>query len=188
MFGSLIVDGQAIKQGHMSDAVYNGMVSTGKSILTDWVNKSPLFSDINVAVGPVTLTFGKGQALFQVGQNIPLIVNAVNLAAVGGADLLSDLFPSIKQAPKVELNFTAGGYAWTQGGYLGALIGCTRTVGFLNSIPINIFGQKFAISIYNFLNNYVSPGDGILTSNANEEFPWNPASSFRGNKLAYQSQ
>jgi hypothetical protein len=68
--------------------LYQAIGSAGQSIGNNWAMGEDLLSRVSVGVGPVNLTFGKGQSLFQINGNIGNIAtNAFGLAnlAFGGS-------------------------------------------------------------------------------------------------------
>lgn len=76
-----------VKTGFSGRLGYQIIGTAGRSIGNNWVNGQPAFSKVMVGVGPVNLTFGKGQRLFQWQNNIGNIaMNAFGLAnlAFGG--------------------------------------------------------------------------------------------------------
>ena len=70
-----------------SRLLYQSVGTIVGSIGTNWINGEPLFSKIVLGLGPVNLTFGKGQNLFQIGNNLGnLAVNGIGIVnlAFGG--------------------------------------------------------------------------------------------------------
>jgi hypothetical protein len=148
----LQIKGIGVKGSYLGDFLYNAFVSSGKSIVSDWANNTPLFSDVNVTMGPITLTFGKSQTLFQVTQNLGTIGSAANL-------ITSSWFFGLHPSLPVKAEFTDGGVFWTKNGFLNDFI----------SIFMRPKDGGFLHFLINILNGIVNPGDGILTTNSNRE-------------------
>ena len=104
--------GAGLKDSHIGSFVYADFISIGKSIATNISNNAPLLSKINVAAGPVTITFGQGSNWLQLGANIPLAVDFVNYA-YGAID------QAFTRTNPVTWGFTSSGAIWTTGGLLG---------------------------------------------------------------------
>jgi RHS repeat-associated protein len=143
------------KNTHVGNLIYNALISVGKSAVTNWSNGDALFSKVNVAIGPVTITLGKGQTLLQAGPNWQLVANLVNWGA-----------SAIAGVPEAN-KFTEGGVFATKGGLLGGLVQALNSIRFLSRLTGH--GQYQAGT---FLYNVINGGDGILTNNIDQEGSW----------------
>ena len=74
--------------------LFQAIGTSGRSVGSNWANGNPLLSRVTVGVGPVNLTFGKGQKLLQWQNNLGNIAtNLVGLSnvAFGGGDVKFDM-------------------------------------------------------------------------------------------------
>ena len=87
-FGMINGFGTASKIGQIAGKLGYQMVGTmSQSIGNNWIKGDELFSKMTLGVGPINLTIGKGQKLFQLNNNISnLLVNFVGITnmAFGG--------------------------------------------------------------------------------------------------------
>jgi RHS repeat-associated protein len=162
--GDVYVNSEGIKESHIGDGLYNAFTSVGKSVISDWANGASLFSDVNVAIGPVTFSFGKSQTLLQWQQNIFALIDLGNWA-------ISSIHPfGLHPSKAVAAELTSGGVFWTSGGYLNDFIDLLR-IKWGNSSTL--FSIK---TVFHLLGNVgkglVNPGDGILTKDASFEYQW----------------
>jgi hypothetical protein len=141
--------------------VYSAFTSIGKSVALNWSNGDALFSKVNVTIGPATLSFGKGQTLFQPGQNVSLLGNVANygVSTLIGSD-------------NIKWGFTSAGAIWTggatwgtNGGVLLSLVNGLNSSNLMNKIFSTVLNKNPG----DILSGQINPGDGIITNSAYED-------------------
>ena len=142
--------GYGMKSTRIGSFAYADIISITKSIGTNWANGKPLLSKVDLAAGPITLTLGKGQALFQAGSNMSLIANAGNylIGAISGNN--------------ATWGFTSSGAIWSYGSVLGDYTNGAFQKGglinFFNGVHIGSF------KLGNTLGGVVDPPLGNLSN------------------------
>jgi RHS repeat-associated protein len=153
--------GEGLKDTHIGSMVYSAFTSIGKSVALNWSNGDALFSKVNVTIGPATLSFGKGQTLFQPGQNVSLLGNVANygVSTLIGSD-------------NIKWGFTSAGAIWTggatwgtNGGVLLSLVNGLNSSNLMNKIFSTVLNKNPG----DILSGQINPGDGIITNSAYED-------------------
>jgi len=95
ILGEMELLGPLVKNSQIERAALNTVTSFGKSLASNWSAQKALFSKYNIAVGPLTMTFGKSQLLFQLDPNYSAASSLVQAGVkdiVGKFDQLEVLF------------------------------------------------------------------------------------------------
>jgi hypothetical protein len=162
--------GQMDKTNLFRKLAYQAIGTSGRSIGNNWASGKPLFSKVSVGVGPVNLTFGKGQKLLQWQNNIGNIAtNAIGLTnlAFGG---------NVKFDLKNLTPVYTGGFLENYGGAWGAHVikGPERTVNSVYDHEMTHVWQSRALGDM-YLAHYA--GQGLLSSIISGSFI-NPSSNY----------
>lgn len=118
--GSLMV----AKRGLGARLAFQGLSTSLRSLGRNWTQGKDLFSKITVGLGPVNLTFGENQHLFQFWENVGnIITNGIGLAnLMTGGKAYFD---------KENLTFGYyGGFLGTASIYKGEIVGTSFTGGY----------------------------------------------------------
>ncbi len=128
--------------GFWGNTLYNVVKTVGGSLSSNWIKGNPIFSSVDVPVGPINLTLGQGQVLFN-----PFSMNNIISEAVNGAGLENALF-SGGNADFSNIYQPSYSGGWISGLFSGQTLPDIKDYHFLK------FSVKLGLLWWKLLNSY----------------------------------